>query len=485
MQSSRMRSGYTVDLEGQMGFLEDAKKTKDNLHEILEQKEYNVFDFYYETGLWQAVAKNSGFEQITLAIIVLNVIWMGVDADYNTKPAGQTDIQFIVADQFFAVFFTGELLIRFLAFAEKHNCMKDVWFKFDSFVVALMVMETWILPNVGIHGTGGFSMLRLLRLLRLTRLTRLTRSAPELIVLLKGMGVAVRSVSSVVVLIIIFTYVFAMIFKQQTEGDEELQVMFGTIPDAMMSLLLAGTLCDNIGSAVNLLRERNPMMCAVFVMWVLLSSFMCLNMLIGILCEVVSAVSETEREKNAMAFAKSQFLNVLSQVDTDKNGTIKETEFEAFCMHADVQAPLDALEVDRQNLLELRDVIFSQSEQKIDAAEEDEPDDDTCTLGSFFRPSIAKEKSLKKIRTRELKIGELLEMILDLRASNPAMVSHIVDLRKHLRLNQKETKNILMEMDSAIEDVKAQQSHILTRMDQLMEMLRGKQIVDSSDVVIV
>merc|ERR1719316_743407 len=125
---------------------------------------------------------------------------MGVDADQNTKPPGQTDIQFIIADQFFAVFFTLELLIRFLAFAQKRNCLKDGWFKFDSAVVLLMVFETWILPFVGIHGAGGFSMLRLLRLLRLTRLTRLTRSAPELIVLLKGMGVAVRSVSSVVAL---------------------------------------------------------------------------------------------------------------------------------------------------------------------------------------------------------------------------------------------------------------------------------------------
>merc|ERR1719487_2850675 len=101
---------------------------------------------------------------------------------------------------------------------------------------------------------GDASMLRLLRLLRLSRMARLMRSVPELVTLLKGMAAAVRSVSSVIVLLMLFTYVFAIIFKQQTEGDDQLEVLFGKIPEAMWNLLLGGTLLDNITDILNLLR---------------------------------------------------------------------------------------------------------------------------------------------------------------------------------------------------------------------------------------
>ena len=74
-----------------------------------------------------------------------------------------------VADHCFCAFFTFELMARFLAFAKKRSCIRDGWFKFDSVLVGLMILETWIMPFVGGGGAGmgQASMLRLLRLLRL------------------------------------------------------------------------------------------------------------------------------------------------------------------------------------------------------------------------------------------------------------------------------------------------------------------------------
>merc|ERR1719316_1402306 len=115
-----------------------------------------------------------------------------------------------------------------------------------------MIGETWIMPLAMPAGSGGgmgdASMLRLLRLLRLTRMARLFRSVPELLTLLKGMAAASRSVFSTLVLLILFTYVFAIIFKQQVEGDEVLEELYGTILEAMWNLLMVGTLLDNITS---------------------------------------------------------------------------------------------------------------------------------------------------------------------------------------------------------------------------------------------
>lgn len=454
------------------GLLVDAERMKENLHENLETKEYNVFDFYHETGFWQALAKNDKFSNVTLGVISINAVWIGVDSDHNTKPPGQTDLEFIIADQCFCVFFSFELLTRFLAFAKKKSCLQDGWFKFDSVLVALMVLETWVMPFVG-GGGGGMgqaSMLRLLRLLRLTRMARLLRSVPELVTLLKGMAAASRSVCSTLVLLIMFTYIFAIIFKQQTEEDEELQELFGTIPESMWTLLLAGTLLDEIWQTLNLLKEQNPTMCGLFLLWVLLSSFTILNMLIGVLCEVVSAVSESEREKTIVSFAKAKFLSVLERIDENNSGTINETEFEKFVMDGEVKPPLDDLHVDRENLMELSDVIFSKREKIADRQSEVAG---SCNRFGAGRRTL--KKSIVESEDRELKFGELLEMILDLRASNDAKVSHIVDLRKHLRANQKELTRFITDLDAEVEEVKKQLRKVDKDMRSDMERFFSRQ----------
>merc|ERR1719197_1008841 len=83
-----------------------------------------------------------------------------------------------------AFFFTVEVLIRFLAFKNKRDMVKDAWCVFDTALVVIMVFETWFL-NLFIAITassgkqdrdmGNASILRLARLLRLTRMARMAR----------------------------------------------------------------------------------------------------------------------------------------------------------------------------------------------------------------------------------------------------------------------------------------------------------------------
>merc|ERR1719504_611801 len=101
------------------------------------------------------------------------------------------------------------------------DAIKDNWFKFDFVLVSFMILETWIMPLVASGGGGlsQLSILRLLRLLRLTRMARLMRSVPELLTLIKGIVAATRSVFSTMVLLILTTYVFGIIFTQAFKDD--------------------------------------------------------------------------------------------------------------------------------------------------------------------------------------------------------------------------------------------------------------------------
>merc|ERR1719424_1906598 len=71
----------------------------------------------------------------------------------------------------------------------------------------------------GSGGLGNASILRLARLLRLSRMmrmARLLRSMPELLILIKGMVAAFRSVFFTLLLLVLFIYVFAIYFRQMT-----------------------------------------------------------------------------------------------------------------------------------------------------------------------------------------------------------------------------------------------------------------------------
>lgn len=440
--------------------LPDKKGKRDEAHEALAEKPYNVEDFYWETGYWQALAKNEIFGHITLGVISFNAVWIGIDSDHNdAETLADADIGFQIGEQFFCVFFSFEWLTRFMSFQSKRNCLKDGWFKFDSALVFLMVGETWVIPLLTTGGGGGMgdvSILRLLRLLRLTRMARLMRSVPELVTLLKGMATAARSVFSTLVLLILFTYVFAIIFKQQGGENENLKVYFRTIPEAMWNLLLVGTLLDNITLVLNILREESVMLCGAMLFWVLLSSFTILNMLIGVLCEVVSAVAAAEKENNVVNYVKDTLLSVLHTFDADGNEKICEDEFAEFVSHPDTKAPLESIEVDVENLKLLTDVIFAREEdKKTDKNPRNQFGDEPTSGSSTGRSSLQSAKV--ELPPRELEFAEVLELILQLRSTNPAMVKDTVDFSKHIRRIHKTNKWCFQEL--AEESRRLQQSH--------------------------
>jgi len=186
-------------------------------HYDLVEPLYHVTQFYKTEGYAQQWARSVPFENVTLAVISANAIYLGIDTDNNTEGyILDADWGFQVCDHFFCLFFVAELAIRFAAFKLKRNCFRDHWFKFDSGLVILMVAETWVMPVVFSIVGGSVSLptgpLRLLRLLRLSRLVRLVRTLPELLTMFKGMFVASRAVGCSMLMVLLLLYVFGIFY---------------------------------------------------------------------------------------------------------------------------------------------------------------------------------------------------------------------------------------------------------------------------------
>merc|ERR1719331_2215743 len=98
----------------------------------------------------------------------------------------------------------------------------------------------------GSAGLGNASLLRVARLLRLTRMARmarLLRAMPELLILIKGMVAAMRSVFFTLILLCLMTYCFGIMFTQLMAETElgnpytDPKGIFSTVPLSMHTLL--------------------------------------------------------------------------------------------------------------------------------------------------------------------------------------------------------------------------------------------------------
>lgn len=281
----------------------------------------------------------------------------------------------------------------------------------------------------GWGGLGNASILRIFRLLRLSRMTRmirLLRMMPELVILVKGMVAAIRSVFFTFCLLFIMLYVFGITFRQLAGGNAVLsELYFKSVPTSMYNLLIHGTFLDSLSDVVLSIGAQSRLVVFVFWVFVLLSALTVMNMLIGILCEVVSAVSATEKEAILVSFVKEKMQQLFQELDESGDGRISREEFLMILEKREACRLLQDVGVDVIGLVDQVDVIFA---------------DDLCVEGEI---------------KRELDFPELMELILSLRGSCSATVKDIIDLRKFVRTVVGGTTRSLTRIAARLESLEA------------------------------
>merc|ERR1719228_10793 len=106
-----------------------------------------------------------------------------------------------------------------------------------------------------------------------------------------------KSLGYTMLMLLVFLFVFGMIFTGLAEQNEGLaRLQLGSIGGAMWFMLLYGTFMDDVSSALNELFAVAPAYAFFFLLFIFLSNLTLLNMLIGVLVEVISNVSRDERD---------------------------------------------------------------------------------------------------------------------------------------------------------------------------------------------
>jgi voltage-gated sodium channel len=416
---------------------------------MIEDEEYDVAIYCYEPkeSWFASIALNHRFGQMTLFMVIANALWIGFDADNN---AGQdvfsSELIFQIGECSFIAFFTFEIVVRVIALKNKAQFLSDFWMRFDFVLVVTMYLEAFALPQL-MNTNQSFAAFesplrsaRLLRLIRLVRLTRLVRSMPELMIIVLGMRAAVRSVISTLLLIGLNLYIFAIAFRISIGGDPDPKAQwfdgwsesleefdarttgvyrFRSIEDSVWTLMCAGTLLDDATSVINDVKDYSFTMVCLFMVYVLITNFTLLSMLVGVLCEVVANVADQNKEEIIITFVKSTLEEVLRAIDQNNDGTISEKEFTELLAKPEVEDALSQVGVNVDNLAGLKDF--------------------------FFHSDSACEEEL------QLSWTSFLETVLSLRSTNNATVLDITQSRHLVKRYFLETRDHMNRLENRLQ----------------------------------
>merc|ERR1719424_310871 len=103
----------------------------------------------------------------------------------------------------------------------------------------------------------------------------------------------------------------------------------------------------------------------LFSMFVLLSALTVMNMLIGVLCQVVLEVSAEEGERQVKKNMSETLLVMLQELDDDNSGELSRSEFRGVICEPKALAVMKDIQVDTQHLLDLTEMIYPTDETTV------------------------------------------------------------------------------------------------------------------------
>lgn len=221
------------------------------------------------------LVESARFERFIITVIVVNAIGLGIE----TSPLAMSYIGGVVSwlDTVALTIFVIELLLKF--FAYRFAFFRNGWNVFDLAIV-----------SVALFPAGEqFSVLRALRILRALRLVSVVPSMRKVIV---GLFKAIPSIGTVIVMLLLLFYISAVMATKLF--GEAFPEWFGSMGASLYSLFQIMTLESWSMGIVRPVMEEFPYAWAFFVPFILLTSFIVLNLFIGVIVSAMSEATEGE-----------------------------------------------------------------------------------------------------------------------------------------------------------------------------------------------
>lgn len=232
------------------------------------------------------------FQNTIITVIVVNAITLGAATSdrLTDRFGGLLD----ALDRIALAIFVVELLLKLYAY--RWRFFQDPWNVFDFLVVGVALVPA----------AGAFTVLRSLRLLRILRLVS---AVPSMRRVVSTLLAAIPGVASIVGLLVLVIYVAAVMGT--TLFGEDSPQHFGDLGQSLWTLfqVMTGEAWPDIAEDV---REHQPTAWIFFLIFILISTFVVLNLFLAVVVSAMESVRDDEEEKRELA----QTARILAEIGT-------------------------------------------------------------------------------------------------------------------------------------------------------------------------
>ena len=230
------------------------------------------------------------FQGIILFVIIFNAAIMGVETIQGLPEGVYGAIA--LTNTVCLWIFIAEIIIKFLAYGLDY--FKDPWNWFDMIIVGVSMIS-------GLPFMAAFRAVRVLRVLKSLKALRGTKLIGHVRHLQVIIAAIVKSVPSILwtgILLLLIYYIFALIGVNLF--GEAFPEWFGTIGKAMYTLFQVMTLESWSMGISRPVMEVYSYAWVYFVPFVLVSSFVVMNVVVGIVVNAISEVTAANLDEEAV-----------------------------------------------------------------------------------------------------------------------------------------------------------------------------------------
>ncbi|MCP3849779.1 MAG: ion transporter [Gammaproteobacteria bacterium] len=219
------------------------------------------------------------FQHFITFLIIFNGITLGLATSPEFMEVYGTWIHYL--DVFIVTVFTIEISLRI--YIHRLQFFKDPWSLFDFFVVTISL----------IPANDGLSILRVLRVLRLFRLLTIV---PQMRLIISAILSVIPGMASVSLVLLLFFYVFAIIATNLF--SQTFPQWFGSLGESMFTLFQIMTLESWSMGIARPIMEVHPMAWIFFVIYILIVTFIMVNLFIGLVVDAIFTIKGSDQDKS-------------------------------------------------------------------------------------------------------------------------------------------------------------------------------------------
>lgn len=199
---------------------------------------------------------------------------------------------------------------------------------------------------------------RVIKFVRMARVVRLLRSVPEISILLKGLAIASRAVLFAQLLLIVFVYIFAIAFFSLLEGTDIGRYYFPDLGKAMLTLLFRVCFFEGLAELAEAMFNEHFLLGILLSFFVVIGPLTSLNLLVGILVQVVQTLEAGEKAEGAQFYLEESIMRVFTALDENGDGMLDRDEFLSLLKNQSVIKALSGCGLDVLTLAEHADMIY-------------------------------------------------------------------------------------------------------------------------------